>query len=187
MNMFSGIGLTGIGFSPLVPWQLIAAIAGVAFLLLVFGVFRGARGSFMRMAALGILVLALFNPHLESENRTPQPDIAIVAVDESSSQNTGERRAQLKAALKHVQEKLAAYKNLQLRVVRGQETDDGTQVFSELNRALADLPKGRFAGAVVISDGQVHDTPSPEDQKFERPLHLLLTGKPDEQIGRAHV
>ena len=70
MNMFSGIGLTGIGFSPLVPWQLIAAIAGVAFLLLVFGVFRGARGSFMRMAALGILVLALFNPHLESENRT---------------------------------------------------------------------------------------------------------------------
>ena len=187
MNMFSGIGLTGIGFSPLVPWQLITVLAGLVFVLLVFGVFRGARGSFMRMAALGILVLALYNPHLESENRTPQPDIAIVAIDESSSQNIGERRAQLKAALKHVQEKLAVYKNLQLRVVRGQETDDGTQVFSELNRALADLPKGRFAGAVVITDGQVHDTPSTEDQKFERPLHLLLTGKPDERDRRLVV
>ncbi len=192
ISLFSGIGLTGIGFSPLVAWESILALGGIAFLLLMFGVVRGARGSVMRLAALSILVLALFNPHLESENRTAQPDIALIAVDESSSQNTGERRAQLKAALKQVQERLAQHKNLQVRVVRGQETDDGTQVFGELNRALADLPKGRFAGAVVITDGQIHDTPEASDekaggQKFSRPLHLLLTGEPNERDRRLVV
>jgi hypothetical protein len=186
-GLLSGIGLTGIGFSPLVAWEAIAALGVIAFLLLLFGIFRGARGSLMRMTALGLLVLALFNPHLESENRTSQPDIAIIAIDESSSQNTGERRAQLKAALKQVQDKLAEHKNLQVRVVRGQETDDGTEVFGELNRALADLPKGRFAGAVVISDGQIHDAPKVADQKFDRPLHLLLTGKPNERDRRLIV
>ena len=184
MDIMSGIGLTGIGFSPLIAWEIIALLGGIALALLVFGIFRGARGSVLRMAALGILVFALFNPHLESENRTAQPDIAIIAVDESSSQNTGDRRAQLKAALKQVQASLAKYKNLQIRVIRGQETEDGTEVFGELNRALADLPKGRFAGAVIISDGQVHDTPNSKDQKFERPLHLLLTGKPNERDRR---
>lgn len=187
MEIISGIGLTGIGFSPLVAWQAIVLLGGLALLLLLFGIVRGARGSILRIAALGILVLALFNPHLESENRTPQPDIAVIAVDESSSQNTGDRRAHIKSALKEVQEKLAQHKNLQVRVIRGQETDDGTQLFSELNRALADLPKGRLAGAVIISDGQIHDTPKAKDKKFDRPLHLLLTGKPDERDRRLVV
>ena len=92
------IGFTGIGFAPLIDWRIIAAAGAIALILLIFGLFRRARGSLIRMFALGVLALALLNPDLEAENRRSQPDMAVVMVDESSSQNTGGRRQQLKAA-----------------------------------------------------------------------------------------
>ena len=75
-------GYTGIGFAPLVPWQGVAAIAVLALLLLVFGVVRGARGSIIRALAIAVLAGALLNPHLESENRKGEPDVAIVVLDD---------------------------------------------------------------------------------------------------------
>lgn len=193
-------GYTGIGFAPLVAWQIVAVIAAVALLLLVFGVVRGARGSVIRAVAIAVLAAALLNPHLESENRKGEPDVAIVVLDDSSSQNTGNRRQQLAEAEQAVREKLGRYDDLQIQVVRGHETKDGTMLFDEFNRALAELPKGRFAGAVFITDGQVHDVPKlpgPNAQKEgaqkgeeaapalpEGPVHVLLTGQPNERDRR---
>ena len=71
-------GVTGIGFAPLVAWQAVALIAAVAFALLIFAVIRGARGSIIRAVAIAILAAALLNPHLESETRRGEPDIALV-------------------------------------------------------------------------------------------------------------
>ena len=153
------IGFTGIGFAPLIDWRLVAATAAIGVLLLAFGVLRGARGSLLRLFALGVLVLALLNPHLEAENRRSQPDMAVVMVDESSSQNTGERRGQLARALQELRSTLGNFKDLRLKVVRGKETKNGTELFGELERAINDIPKGRFAGAVLLTDGQVHDVP----------------------------
>ncbi len=199
-------GITGVGFAPLIPWQAIALISGVAVLLILFSAFRGARGTFLRLFSIAVLVLALFNPRLESETRQPQPDVAVIVVDESSSQNTGDRRQQLARALENAQEKLAKFDDLEVRVVRGTETEDGTQLFGELNRALADLPKDRFAGAVMITDGQVHDVPAPatrapdaaaddpepaindaEAAGLNAPLHVMLTGSPEERDRRLVV
>ena len=39
--------------------------------------------------------------------------------------------------------------------------NNGTPGFAPLNAALADVPQGRVAGAILITDGQVHDAPSP--------------------------
>ena len=187
----TNLELTGLVFSPLAPWQAIAFLGGIVLLLLLFGLIRGAKGSFLRLCALSIVVLALLNPSLTSENRSPQNDIAIVALDESSSQNTGQRKDQLAATLKAVREKLGDHEDLEYRIIRAQETDDGTQLFGELNRALADLPKGRFAGAVVISDGQIHDAPKDAAKEFAEklggPLHLLLTGGKGERDRRLIV
>jgi hypothetical protein len=191
-------GITGIGFAPLVAWQWVAVIAAVALIPLVFGVVRGARGSVIRAIAILILAAALLNPHLESENRRGESDIALVVLDESSSQNTGNRREQLAAAAEEVREKLARFDDLEVRVVRGKETKDGTLLFDEFDRALADLPNGRFAGAVMITDGQVHDVPklaAPSDKKGENagpalpegPVHALLTGSPNERDRRLVV
>ena len=195
-------GITGIGFAPLIAWQWVAVIAVIALALLAFGVVRGARGSIIRAIAIMILAAALMNPHLESENRRGEPDIALIVLDESSSQNTGNRREQLAKASEEVREKLGKFDDLQVRVVRGKETKEGTLLFDEFGRALADLPKGRFAGAVMITDGQVHDIPKivlPADKKGEEagqgrsvalpeaPVHVLLTGSPNERDRRLVV
>jgi len=190
-------GITGIGFAPLVAWQWVAVIAALALVLLLFGVVRGARGSIIRAVAILILSAALLNPHLESENRRGEPDIALVVLDESSSQNTGNRREQLAKAAEEVREKLSRFEDLEVRVIPGKESKDGTQLFGEFERALADLPKGRFAGAVMITDGQVHDVPkvATGDKKGEEPgaslpeapVHALLTGSPNERDRRLVV
>ena len=191
------IGFTGIGFAPLIDWRLVAAAAAIGVLLLAFGVLRGARGSLLRLFALGILALALLNPHLEAENRRGQPDMAVVMVDESSSQNTGERRGQLARALKELRTTLGNFKDLRFKVVRGKETKNGTELFGELERAIADIPKGRFAGAVLLTDGQVHDVPKIGQKTIEEnankpgiygaPLHVLLTGAKGERDRRLVV
>ena len=60
--------------------------------------------------------------------------------------------------------------------------DDGTRAFEVLNRALADIPPDRFAGAVMITDGQVHDVPQdPAKSGIGGPLHALITGSKTEK------
>ena len=66
-------GLTGISFAPLVPWELVAVLAAVGVVLLLFGMVRGARGSLVRLFALAVLSLGLLNPYLESESREAHP------------------------------------------------------------------------------------------------------------------
>ena len=200
-------GFTGIAFVPLIPWQAIATMGGLALAMIIWGVSRGARGAALRVLAVGILVLALFNPRLESETRDSQPDIAIVVVDESSSQNTGNRREQVRDALADIEKQLGRFDDLEVRIIRGVETEDGTELFGELDRAISDMPKDRFAGAVMITDGQVHDAPKPKPaapadtsdssseaapaddplKAYTAPLHVLLTGSPDERDRRLVV
>src|SRR5690606_26797337 len=56
---------------------------------------------------------------------------------------------------------------------------------------MADVPRQRRAGTIVITDGQVHDAPDAEqaEQRGEQepPLHVLLTGEPDEADRRIAV
>ena len=37
---------------------------------------------------------------------------------------------------------------------------DGTKLFSALSSTLADVPPDRVAGAILITDGRVHDVPA---------------------------
>ena len=65
-----------------------------------------------------------------------------------------------------------------------------------VERAIADIPKGRFAGAVLLTDGQVHDVPKTGQKTIEEnankpgiygaPLHVLLTDDKGER-GRGLV
>ncbi|HEX2760742.1 MAG TPA: hypothetical protein VHM27_09520, partial [Rhizomicrobium sp.] len=58
---------------------------------------------------------------------------------------------------------------------------NGTQAFAALNAALADVPPGRVAGAVLITDGQVHDVPSPANLSLKAPLQVLVAGGRNEK------
>ena len=184
----------GFGFAPLVPWPLIAVLGGTAAALLAYGAARRARGTLWRALATAVLVLALANPRSVEEDRQPQADVAVVMVDDSPSQTVGQRKAQSEAALEAVLSGLARFADLDVRVVRapGNGTEEGaTHLFGALGRALAEVPSQRLAGAILITDGQVHDVPSdPGAASLPRPLHVLLTGDRHEMdrrlaIGRA--
>jgi len=178
-----------IAFAPLIEWRLIAVLAGVAVLILALGAWRRARGLYWRGAAIAILLAILANPALVEEKRTPQRDVAIVVMDESPSQDIGDRAAASEAALATLRARLAEDPDLDVRVVRAGKPqpgagDDGTRLFTALNRELADIPRQRLAGVMMITDGEVHDAPAGDAKaaaaQLGAPLHVLLSGRPDE-------
>ena len=178
-----------VSFAPLIPWVAIAAFAVVAVGILALGAWRRGRGLLWRGAAVALLLAILANPALVQEKRTPQRDIAVVVLDESPSQDIGDRSAASAAALKSVQEQLAKDHDLDVRVVRAGKPapgagDDGTRLFTALNRELADVPRQRLAGVVMITDGEVHDVPAGDVKaaaaQLGAPLHVLLSGHPGE-------
>jgi len=163
-------------FAPLVDWWLIAALGGVALLLLVVALWRGLAGWWLRGLALAALLGALANPSLQEEERQNLSDIVILVVDESASQGLGDRRAQTEAAVASVQAEVAALPNTELRIHRvgDGEEDAGTLAMTALAEALAEEPRARVAGAILITDGQVHDPGLVPN--LPAPLQVLLTG-----------
>ncbi len=187
--------MLSIAFTPMFPWPVLAALSALAATVLCFGLWRRANGLPWRGAAVAALLAALANPVLVEEEREPRPDIAVVLVDDSISQDVAGRGAATQAALDHVRKSVAAMKNIELRVVRagapsatGAAVVDGTHLFKALGRALADIPQKRTAGIIMITDGQVHDVPSAQAPvPFTAPLHVVLSGRRGERDRRLVV
>jgi hypothetical protein len=178
-----------VAFAPLIPWAAIAAFAGIAVLILALGIWRRARGTFWRGAAVATLLAILANPALVEEKRSPQRDVAVVVLDESPSQTIGDRASASEAALAALRARLAQEPDLDVRVVHAGKPqpgggDDGTRLFAALNREMADIPRQRLAGVMMITDGQVHDVPAGDAKavaaQLGAPLHVLLSGRPGE-------
>jgi hypothetical protein len=185
--------LTSIEFAPLLPWPGLAALGGAAWVLVVYALWRRAGGTGWRALALAAGLLALANPSLVSEERDPLADVAVVVVDASASQRIGDRAEQANAALDEVRARLDGMSGLDVREVTvsreksgiATATDSGTRLFDALERALADTPEGRVAGAILITDGQVHDVPADADAAaLAGPVHVLLTGRQGERDRR---
>ena len=170
--------LDAVIFDPLLPFWLMGALALVVLAVLVFAVFRRLTGWPYRGFAVVCVFLALLNPSLKTEERQAKADIVIVVVDRSSSQMLSDRAAQTQAALAHVTQQLADRPGTEMRLVEVEDAagPGGSEVMSALAQALSETARDRIAGAIVISDGQIHDTEFAP--KLPAPLHLLLTGQP---------
>ena len=174
----------GVSFAPLVPdyvvWSALAVAVAIAALLLL----ARSRGVWVRAIAMALMVLALANPSLTREDRDPIPSVAAVIVDKSPSQNFGDRNAQTEAAKTTLVERLKRIPGLEVRVAEAGAADgetDGTRLFTALSSTLADVPPDRIAGAVLITDGRVHDVPADAAALgFAAPLHALITGHANE-------
>jgi hypothetical protein len=181
----------GVAFTPLVPayvlWIALAVALAVAGLL----IFVRSRGMGMRIAALACIVLALANPSLTREDREPLTSVLVVIVDKSPSQAFGQRAQQAEAARAALQERLARIAGLEVRFVEAGEADgevDGTRLFAALGAALADVPPDRVAGAIMLTDGRVHDVPAEvQALGFNAPVHALITGVPNERDRRIQL
>ncbi len=180
-----------IDIAPMVPTYVLWAAAALAVLLIGILLFRRSRGAAMRALALTALIAALANPTLREEERESLANIAIVVVDESTSQTLATRPPQARAIKADVEAKLGRIPNIQVKWVTGgrpAEGVSGTNLFADLNAALANTPPDRLAGVIMITDGQVHDVPkSAGALGFDAPVHTLLTGAPDEFDRRIEI
>ena len=180
-----------IDFSPMVPPPLFWAGVVLAVLLVALLALRRSPGALLRALALGLLVLALANPTLKEEERENLGNIAIVVVDESTSQTLAGRPEQAALIRADLEAKLGKIPGLQIKWVTGARPDDthgGTNLFADLNHALASTPPDRLSGVIMITDGQVHDVPkSAAGLGFDAPVHALLTGRPDEFDRRIEI
>ena len=163
-------------FDPLVPLPFLWALAALAVALLAFAVWRRLSGWALRALAAGFLLAALAGPNLQEESRKPLSDIVLLVTDESASQGLSDRPDQTSAAVEAIKRQIAALPNTELRIVPvGDGADNaGTLAMTALADALAQEPRARVAGAILLSDGQVHDlglAPA-----LPAPFSVLLTG-----------
>ena len=165
---------------PLLPWAVLAGFAAFLVVLLAYAVWRGLSGWWLRALAGIVLFAALANPSLQQEDRTPLTDIVLVIVDETSSDAISDRPAQLQEAIAGLTARINARPNTELKVLTLQdaEGDGGTLLMSRLAEAMAEEPRARLAGAILLTDGQVHDIQRVPD--MPAPLHALLTGYQDD-------
>lgn len=179
-----------IDFQPVQPWPFIWIFAALASVAIIVMFTKGIRGASLRSVAAMLVLASLVNPIIRQEERQPLTDIAVAVLDASQSQSIGKRTAQSQAALAELKSRIAKLTNTELRVVTVTSgitaEDDGTRLFTSLARAMADIPKERFAGAFLITDGQVHDVPQ-KLSELQGPIHALLSGSKNESDRRVVI
>lgn len=180
----------GLAFDPLIPlpWLIAAAVIASAVALLV--VVSRTRGSLLRALAIALAVLALANPSLTREEREPLSTVVAVVVDQSASQDFGERTQMTQAARAELDSRLARLKEqgAEIRFIDaggGAGEVDGTRLFTALSAGLADVPPERVAGAIFLTDGRVHDIPATVAALgFRAPVHAIISGHEGERDRR---
>jgi hypothetical protein len=181
-----------VSFLPVLGWPLFWVACGVAAILAAALLYLNRRGWPLRVAGLAMVLAALANPILNTDERQQLSDIVAVIVDDSASQALGTRRQQTEDALKNVQARIATMPNTEMRLGRtitGTTADtDGTRVFAALAKSMESIPPERYAGAIIITDGQVHDVPKILTPDMARaPIHSFITGSKRETDRRVII
>jgi hypothetical protein len=177
-----------LSFEPFFSWPVLAVLLAIALVFAVAGIVLRQRGAWLRLAAFAALAAALVNPVLLDEQREPLKSVVALIVDRSQSQDIGPRNAQTDQAVAGLKERFARFRQFELREVeagRGGAADERTEtrLFGALQTAFRDVPPSRIGGAVMITDGQVHDVPTGASG-LNAPLHALITGEESERDRR---
>ncbi|GAA6181819.1 membrane protein [Shimia sp. NS0008-38b] len=169
--------MTSVIFDPILPLWVLAVLAAVGALSVFVALRRGLAGWGWRGLAGLVILAALAGPVWQTENRGALSDIVLMLVDQSASQQLSDRADQTSVAADALAARLTARPNTELRriVVRDNAGDGGTEMMAALSEAIAQEPRGRIAGVIALSDGQVHDMERAPD--LPAPFHLLQTGR----------
>ncbi|MFT9417364.1 VWA domain-containing protein [Acetobacter sp.] len=182
--------LASFGFAPLLPLWLLAILGVAALGLCGWSLFQRTGGAILRLCAIGMVLLWLAGPQRYHEQRRALPQTALLVVDQSPSMALDQRAA----IARQVADTLAQAKveglNLRTVTVRG-AAREGTKLFDALDQAAADIPPAQFAGAMMVTDGEVSDVPAtlperlrPMQENGSRttlPLHVLLTASTEQK------
>ena len=176
-------------WAPLIPLPLLALLA-LVLIATSLATLLGRKGSvLLRLLAGTLLILALANPSIVREEREKLKDVAVLLIDRSGSQSLSVRETQTNLALAEVKKNLATLPNLDVRIVETTPAgENGTRLFAALESALSDVPPERIAGAILVTDGIIHDIPNTLNTLgFRAPLHTLITGLPVERDRRIEL
>jgi len=177
-----------IGFAPHVPLWLLTACGAIALFVFVYTLWRRGTGAFARLFAFAVLILALANPLIVIETREGLDDVVALVVDRTQSQDIGTRQADTERTLNALRERLDEMNGLEIREAEIRtDPERGTALFGGLNAVIGQIPIDRFAGAIMITDGQAHDPPELETFAPGAPVHAILTGEPDERDRKLSV
>jgi len=183
--------ITRIHFEPFIGEGWLIAFALIALALLALSALQHRKGIALRGGVIGLFLLALLNPSLLQKQREPVKDVAVMVVDQSMSQNMGDRQARTDAAAAHLNEAIDRLGNVDLRIVRAPSNaslSSETKLFDALEREFADVPQNQRAGVIILTDGQVHDVPQTLEQFDDYgPIHVLLTGEKREKDRRIDI
>ncbi|MEL6858599.1 MAG: hypothetical protein AAFO74_09450 [Pseudomonadota bacterium] len=174
------IEVSRLTFDPWISWPYFWTLVGITLVALLFyiAVFRKAWLTRSLAGAFGLLALA--NPAIVQEERDPLPSVAALVIDRSDSMQFGAREQITNEVYTALRDELEANPSIDLRVVEAETQGDGTRIISALEGLMADVPRDRIAGAILVTDGQVHDLPRNLSRITELgPVHALITGDPD--------
>ena len=175
-----------LAFEPLVSWPLSLTLIGIALVFVIAALVLRKRGAVLRACALAVMAIALINPVMVEEQREPLKSTVGIVIDESQSQNFGSRSKDTEEALKMLREELANHPEFEPRLIEAKAISDNnngseTRLFTPLNEAISDVAPARYAGTILITDGEVHDIEAANaNTSGEKPVNALITGEPDE-------
>ncbi|WP_152046067.1 hypothetical protein [Aureimonas psammosilenae] len=182
-----------IDFSPFFSWTVIALLCVPALALALALAFTGLRGAVVRICAIAAMLLALLNPVVLQEERDPLKSVVALVVDQSQSQTIGARGAETNATVAALKRSFERHPEFELRTIDAKagadpSSDATTALFSALGQGLRDVPPARVGGAIMVTDGQVHDIPAAASALgFDAPVHALVTGRADEFDRRIEI
>ena len=182
--------LTFLDFAPLLPLWGLGLLAILALALWGWGLFSRTRGATLRLCATGMVLLWLAGPQRYHEQRRALPQTALLVVDQSPSMALDQRAAIARQAADTLAQTKVEGLNIRTVTVRG-NAHDGTKLFEALDQAAADIPPAQFAGAMMVTDGEITDVPTsiperlrPMQANGERtslPLHFLLAASTEQK------
>src|ERR1700760_4818996 len=141
--------IAAIRFDPLLPVWVLIALGILSAAVVGLGLWRHGRGTLFRLAAFVVLLLWLAGPRLVQETRESLRDIGLLVVDQSASMQVDDRAKLAGAARQSIEAQAAHLPDLELRTITVPEAGNaGTRLFAEVDRALADIPRSRFAGTI---------------------------------------
>ena len=171
-----------IAFTPLIPQPVLLACIAVAVVFTLLAIWRRLPGWWLRLAGLAVVLLALAQPVFRQEERENLSNIVFVVVDKTESQSVDVRPEQIDAGVAALQSEIGDLENFETRVIEVENdpsaVDDGSMVVTALAKAASEVAESRIAGAILVTDGQVHDADMLA--VFPAPVHVVLTGEADD-------
>ncbi|PHR60014.1 MAG: hypothetical protein COA47_08155 [Robiginitomaculum sp.] len=166
-------------FAPLVPVIWLALISALG---LGFSIWAGWHRPIwlaLRLVLIGALVFLAMGPQKIKTEHEYLSDIALLLVDDTHSMQLGGRAEIAKQAAEQIREAAKEDPMLDVLEIKVSDAPEGTRLFDALQSGLGQIPAERLAGAVVVTDGIIHDRLAEFD--LDAPIHALLSGDP--QLG----